>query len=57
LQRYNFTTAVVVGLSEVGYERRYCYEHGGDARAALAVWDGAGHPPGPWIKCKGVGID
>ena len=25
--------------------------------AALAAWDGEEHPGGPWIKCKGAGID
>jgi hypothetical protein len=54
---FNFTTAVVVGLDDVGYERRYCYEHRSDAQVALAIWDGVGHPSGPWIKCKGAGID
>ena len=24
---------------------------------ALALWDGQGHPSGPWIKCKGAGVD
>jgi len=48
---------VVVGLDDVGYQRRYCYEHQLAARAALLAWDGRGHPPGPWIKCKGAGID
>jgi len=48
---------VVVGLDAVGYQRRYCYEHAADARAALMAWDGNGHPSGPWIKCKGAGID
>ena len=57
VRRFNFTTAILVGLDPVGYERRYCYEHRADARAALAAWDGREHPPGPWIKCKGAGID
>ncbi len=57
LKRFNFTTAVFVGLDEVGYQRRYCYEHTADARSALQAWDGSDHPPGPWIKCKGAGID
>jgi hypothetical protein len=56
-RRFNFTTGLVVGLSFEGYERRYCYEHAADALAALAAWDGQGHPGGPWIKCKGAGID
>lgn len=57
VKQFNFTTAVVVGLSDVGYQRRYCYEHQADAQAALAAWDGCEHPLGPWIKCKGAGID
>lgn len=57
LRGFNFTVGLVVGLSFESYERRYCYEHLDDARAALAQWDGIGHPPGPWIKCKGAGID
>jgi hypothetical protein len=57
LQRFNFTTGLVVGLGAEGYERRYCYEHEADARDALLAWDGSGHPSGPWIKCKGAGMD
>jgi len=57
VKRFNFTTAIVVGLDDVGYQRRYCYEHGEDAVAALSAWDGQEHPSGPWIKCKGAGID
>ena len=47
-----FTTALVVGLDETGYQRRYCYEFRIDAIDALAVWDGTGDPSGPWIKSK-----
>lgn len=57
LHRYNFTSGLVVGLTLEGYGRRYCYESLDDAREALQVWDGVGHPAGPWIKCKGAGID
>lgn len=57
IKDFNFTTAVVVGLGPVGYERRYCFEHGREARQALGAWDGRGHPGGPWIKCKGAGVD
>ena len=57
IKRFNFTTAIVVGLEPAGYQRRYCFEHAEDAHQALAVWDGKGHPGGPWIKCKGPGID
>lgn len=57
VKQFNYTTALVVGLDDVGYQRRYCYEHRADAQAALLGWDGREHPPGPWIKCKGGGID
>lgn len=57
IQRFNYTTAIVVALDPVGYSRRYCYEHAEEAEAALAAWDGRDHPGGPWIKCKGAGID
>ena len=57
VRRFNFTFGLVVGLTWEGYERRYCYGHGQDALAALGVWDGEDHPCGPWIKCKGAGID
>lgn len=57
IKRFNFTTALVVGLDALGYQRRYCYEYEFDACSALARWDGEGHPSGPWIKCKGTGID
>jgi hypothetical protein len=57
LKGYNFTCALVVGLDAQGYGRRYCYESGAEALEALGAWSGEGHPPGPWIKCKGAGID
>jgi len=57
VRRFNFTFSLVVGLTWEGYERRYCYGHGQDALAALGAWDGEDHPCGPWIKCKGAGID
>lgn len=52
-----FTAALVVEVEVSGYGRRYCYEHQADANAALQAWDGQGHPGGPWVKCKGAGID
>jgi hypothetical protein len=57
LQKFMFTHGLMVGLTMDSYERRYCYEHRTDALAALESWDGEGHPSGPWIKCKGRGID
>lgn len=52
-----FTWGLAVDIGVSGYERRYCYERHADAFDALAAWDGKGHPSGPWIKCKGAGID
>lgn len=54
LYPFAFTTGLVVGLDLVGYERRYCFENASDARTALEGWNGQDHPPGPWIKLKGV---
>jgi hypothetical protein len=57
LHQFAFTWGLVVGLDKDGYERRYCYESRANAWAALQMWNGDGHPSGPWIKCKGRGID
>lgn len=57
LKKFIFTSGLMVGLNPISYERRYCYEFESDARAALALWDGMGHPTGPWIKCKGRNIE
>lgn len=58
LGRFIFTWAVMVDMGEdIGAapcRRRYCYEHWAQALAALLTWDGAGDPPGPWIKMKGI---
>lgn len=47
-----FTTGLFVGLDEMGWRTRFCYERVQDAIAALDAWDGQGDPPGPWIKEK-----
>lgn len=57
LLQFTFTWGLMVGLTEFGYARRYCFEHFQDAYAALQSWDGQGHPGGNWIKCKGLGVD
>jgi hypothetical protein len=54
---FNFTWGLVVGLTTDCYERRYCYERQVEAWESLRAWDGNEHPPGPWIKAKGVGLD
>ena len=57
LLSFNFTMGLVVDVTWEGHGRRYCYEFAKDALAALDAWDGRDHPGGPWIKCKGAGID
>ncbi len=57
LGQFMLTTGLVVGFTDAGYSHRYCYQRRDDAAAALAAWDGLGHPSGPWIKCNGVGVD
>lgn len=54
-----FTIGLFYGLSEYGYDGRYCYAPENIAKllSALLTWDGAGHPDGPWIKHKGHGIE
>lgn len=47
------TWGLFVGLTEDYYRCRYCYESLDDALRALALWDGRGDPPGPWVKHKG----
>lgn len=57
VKQFNFTWGLVVKMDPAGYERRYCFERREEAMAALAAWDGVGHPGGPWIKCKGAQVD
>lgn len=57
LQPFVFTTGLMVGIEPMGYNHRYCFEFEHDARNALAAWTGDGHPGGPWIKMKGIGVD
>lgn len=52
LLKMNYTTGLFVGITEWEYERRFCYEDWHEARKALEAWDGAGDPPGSWIKEK-----
>lgn len=48
-----YTAALVVGMNNFGWERKYCYEKKRDAMEALFAWDGNGDPPGLWIKANG----
>jgi len=55
LMDYLTTRSITVGLDAFTFERRYCYQNRAEADAALDVYtDPATHPPGPWIKVKGV---
>ena len=48
-----FTTGLFVGLDDIGYACRYCFEDYDDACESVKQWNGRGHPPGNWIKRKG----
>lgn len=53
VQKMLFTTGLFVITADGGsWRTRYCYEHSIDAILACMDWDGAGDPPGPWIKQK-----
>ena len=52
VQKFLFTYGLMINLSFVGYERRYCYQREVAAATALVMWDGEGDPPGLWIKEK-----
>jgi len=54
IEKFIFTYGLDIGLSMWVRQGRYCYEHLQDAVTAIATWDGQGHPPGPWIKYKGM---
>lgn len=53
LFRFMFTTGLVIGIDEIGYEGRYCYSTEREAIDAINSWKGLGDPPGLWIKYKG----
>lgn len=55
LSTFMFTTGLVVDIREFGYDHRYCYDTAEAAKTALEIWDGTGHPPGPWLVRKGHG--
>jgi hypothetical protein len=49
-----YTYGLFVGMTPIGYQRRYCYEHEAQAITALNEYANADeHPTGPWVKCKG----
>ncbi len=52
LHDYVFTVGLVVGLDEIGYRTRFCFDSASQAIVSLLNWDGKGFPPGWWIKQK-----
>ena len=52
VQSLIYTTTIVVGIHEYGYERKYYYERKLDAMNTYFDWTGEGDPSGPWIKEK-----
>lgn len=57
LQKFIFTTGIVVGLNPIGYYGRYCYSDYEEASDELKKWNGLGDPTGNWLKFKGEGGD
>jgi hypothetical protein len=53
ISQFMFTYGLVSGITEYGYEMRWCYKSYLEALFALDEWDGKGTPPGMWIKEKG----
>lgn len=46
VQRFIYTSGIVSGIDEWGYEGRWCYKTMADAVAALREWNGEGDPGG-----------
>ena len=57
IQNMLFTTALVIGLDEIGCRTRFCFETAEAAEVSLAEWEGEGFPPGWWIKQKPEDVD
>jgi hypothetical protein len=56
VMQFIYTAALLTDYESNGwtydYTERYCYPSVPAALAAMRAWDGAGDPPGPWIKEK-----
>ena len=50
---YLTTRGIVVGLTEISYGHRYCYQNFEEATTALLNWESEDFAPGNWIKLKG----
>jgi hypothetical protein len=57
LYPYIHTIGLTFGITNYGYDGRYCYSKDNSLQAVigLGVWDGKDDPIGAWIKYKGVG--
>ncbi len=53
--RLLFHWTLHVGISDVGYDDRYCYQSPLDAVSDAQAWDGSGDPPGRWHKHPSTG--
>jgi hypothetical protein len=51
---YVTTRGICCDMTEMSPGHRYCYQNRAEANKALEAWNGKGHPPGNWIKHKGV---
>ncbi len=47
-----YTCDLVAGICKDEFVTRYSYHSRAEAEEALKTWDGAGDPPGNWIKQK-----
>lgn len=55
VMRMTTTFGLFVGISELSYERRYCYQFAEEAVIDMGRWQEKNpHPPGNWIKMKGM---
>ncbi len=52
ITKFLFTYGLCARLDFSGLGACWCFEVMDDAFRALIEWDGAGDPPGPWIKQK-----
>ena len=53
VMRFIYTVGLCVGLDDMGYRYRYCYQSYIHAVRDAERWDGQGDPPGLWLKLKG----
>jgi len=55
LQKFIFTTGIIIGVNAISYYGRYCYSSEQEASEQLKNWNGIGDPKGNWLKYKGSG--